>query len=64
MTAKELDTMTNAMRSRSYHIESRMDLENNIYYLIKGLRAIKRNELADELDKLMYEIVMCQHLKL
>ena len=56
MTAKELDTMTNAMRSRSHHIESRMDLEDNVYYLVKGLRAIKRNKLADELIKLMYEI--------
>lgn len=56
MTAKELDTMVNAMRTKHNKVESRLRLEDQIYYLSKGLRAIGRNELAEELDKLYAEI--------
>lgn len=56
MTAKELDTMVNAMRTKYNKVDSRMRLEDTIYYLSKGLRAIGRNEIADELDKLYSEI--------
>lgn len=56
MTAKELDTMVNAMRTKYNKVESRLRLEDPIYYLSKGLRAIGRNELAEELDKLYAEI--------
>lgn len=56
MTAKELDTMVNAMRTRHNKVESRMRLEDTIYYLSKGLRAIGRNEIAEELDNLYSEI--------
>ena len=56
MTAKELDTMVNAMRSKHNKVESRMRLEDSIYYLSKGLRAIGRNEFAEALDELYSEI--------
>ena len=56
MTAKELDIMVNEMRSKTNPITSRMNLENNIYYLIKGFRAIKRNDLVEKLDEVLSEI--------
>ena len=56
MTAKELDTMVNAMRSNFNKINARIDVSDPIYYLIKGLRAIGRNDLAEELNKLYSEI--------
>ena len=56
MTATELDVMVNAMRTKYNKVESRLRLEDSIYYMSKGLRAIGRNELAEELDKLYSEI--------
>lgn len=56
MKAKELDTMVNAMRSRKNKFNARVDVTDTIWYLEKGLRAIGRNELADELIKLYEEI--------
>jgi hypothetical protein len=56
MKAKELDTMVNAMRTRYHKVGTRVDVTDTIWYLEKGLRAIGRNELADELIKLYEEI--------
>ena len=56
MTVKELDIMVNAMRTKYNRVDSRMRLEDTIYYLSKGLYAIGRNELAEALDKLYSEI--------
>ena len=56
MTAKELDTMVNAMRTKYNKVDSRMRLEDTIYYLSKGLRAIERNDLAEKLNELYAEI--------
>jgi hypothetical protein len=56
MTAKELNTMVNAMRTKYNRVDSRMRLEDTIYYLSKGLHAIGKNELAEALDKLYSEI--------
>lgn len=56
MTAKELDIMTNAMRTKYHKINTRIDVSDPIYYLIKGLQAIGRNTLAEELNKLYSEI--------
>ena len=56
MTAKELDVMVNAMRTKHNKVESRMRLEDSIFYLSKGLRAIGRNELSEALDELYSEI--------
>ncbi len=56
MTAKQLDKMVNAMRSTRNKINSRMDVEDAIYNLYKGLYAIERNEVADKLLELYTEI--------
>lgn len=56
MKAKELDIMVNAMRTRYHKVNTRVDVSDTIWYLEKGLRAIGRNELADELIKLYEEI--------
>lgn len=56
MTAKELDTMVNAMRTKRNKIIRRMDVTDSIYYLYIGLREIGRNELATELLELYMEI--------
>ena len=56
MTAKELDTMVNAIKTRHNNVESRMELMDSIYYLHKGLCAIKRNDLAKKLEELYEEI--------
>lgn len=55
MTAKEMADMTNRMRKYNT-IKTRSDLENYAYVLSKGLRAIGRDELADELDALYDEM--------
>ena len=56
MTAKELDTMVNAMRTKYNNVESRIDVTDQLYYLSKGLISICRNELAARLMDLCYEI--------
>lgn len=56
MTAKELDTMVNAMRTKYNDVESRIDVTDPLYYLSKGLVAVGRNELAARLMDLCYEI--------
>lgn len=56
MTAKEFDTMVKGMRTRYNTFESRGDVQDTIWYLRKGLIAIKRNDLADELMKLYGEV--------
>lgn len=56
MTAKELDTMVNAMRTKHHSVETRMEITDTIYYLNRGLRAIGRNDLAEELLELYTEI--------
>lgn len=56
MTAKQLDKMVNTMRSPRNKINSRIDIEDTIYNLYKGLYAIGRYEIADELLELYTEI--------
>lgn len=56
MTAKELDTMVNAMRTKHNSVDSRMDLEDVIWYLSKGIQAIGREKLARALLELYTEI--------
>ena len=56
MLAKELDTMVNAMRTKYYKVNSRSQLQNDIWHLYEGLKAIGREELANELHKLYFEI--------
>ena len=56
MTAKELDTMVKAMRTRYHKVDSRTDVSNAIFYLMKGLRAIERNDLVGKLNELYSEI--------
>ena len=56
MTVKELDTMVKAMRTKYNKVNSRTDLEDDIYYLKIGLIAIGRNELAEQLAELYEEI--------
>lgn len=56
MTAKEFDTMVNAMRSQTHKVNTRSDVENTLYYLQKGLRAIGRIEMANSLTELYAEI--------
>lgn len=56
MTAKELDTMVNAMRSKNNEINTRMDVTDTLYYLQKGLNDIGRTELAESLVELYTEI--------
>ena len=56
MLAKELDIMVNAMRTKYYKVNSRSQLQNDIWHLYEGLKAIGREELANELYKLYFEI--------
>lgn len=56
MTAEKLDIMVNAMRNNYNKINTRMDITNNLLNLCKGLYAIERKELAEELLKLYLEI--------
>lgn len=56
MKAKELDTMVKAMRTKYNKVDTRMDVENTLYYLYKGLYAIGRYEIADKLLELYTEI--------
>lgn len=56
MTPQELDKMVSAMRDHKANIKTRFDLGNYPYYLIHGLKAIGKNELAGELEKLYEEI--------
>lgn len=56
MTAKELDTMVNAMRTKHHQVNTRAQLTDTIFYLYKGLKAIEKNDLADELIALYTEI--------
>lgn len=56
MTANELDTMVKAMRTKRNKLETRMDLEDAIWYLHKGLLAIDRKDIARELRKLYEEV--------
>lgn len=56
MTAKELDTMVNAMRTKHHQVNTRAQLTDTIFYLYKGLKAIEKKDLADELATLYAEI--------
>ena len=56
MTAKELDTMANAMRTQYHKVNMRSDITDSIFYLFKGLKAIGRDELAAQLNELYAEI--------
>lgn len=64
MTAEELDTMVKNMRTRNNTVESRVDVQDTIWYLRKGLIAIKRNNLANELMKLYEEIDIIDTLEI
>ena len=46
MTPQELDKMVSDMRDHKANIKTRFDLGNYPYYLIHGLKAIGKNELA------------------
>lgn len=56
MTAKELNTMVNAMRTKYNEVKTRSDVTDKIFYLYKGLKAIGRDKLAQELIELYAEI--------
>ena len=56
MTATEMDRMTKAMRSCGAEIPARSDLDNYAYYLMCGLNAIGRRELANQLQNLYDEM--------
>ena len=56
MTAKELDTMVKAMRTKYNEVNARGDITNMLFYLHKGLCAIDRKELAQKLADLYAEI--------
>jgi hypothetical protein len=56
MTAKELDTMVNAMRSKYHKVNTRVDVTNEIAHLYKGLEAIGRYEIANKILDLCMEI--------
>ena len=56
MTAKELDTMVKAMRTRYNKVDTRMDVQNTLYYLYKGLSSIGRNDIAKQLIRLYEEV--------
>lgn len=56
MKAKELDTMVKAMRSKYNKVYSRSEIQDTIYYLYKGIKAIGKDELAKELLELYMEI--------
>lgn len=56
MRAKELDVMVKAMKGKYNKIDTRADITNMLFYLHKGLCAIDRKELAQELANLYAEI--------
>lgn len=56
MTAKELNIMVNAMRTRYHEVNTRSDITDSIYYLRKGLLAIEKYDLAEKLLELYVEI--------
>ena len=56
MTALEFDKMTKAMRRCGHEFETRVDAEEPAYMLYRGLQAIGRIELADELWELYNEM--------
>ena len=56
MTPQELDKMVSTMRDHKANIKTRVDLSDYPYHLMYGLKAIGRNELAGELEKLYDEI--------
>lgn len=56
MTATEMDRMVNAMRSCGAEIPTRFNLDNYAYYLMRGLDAIGRRELAEQLQELYDEM--------
>ena len=56
MTAMEMDLMTMEMRNRGAEILTRSDLDNYAYYLMCGLNAIGRRELANQLQNLYDEM--------
>ena len=56
MTATEMDRMTKAMRSCGAEIPTRADLDYYAYYLMCGLNAIGRRELAEQLRELYDEM--------
>ena len=56
MTAKELDTMVNAMRTKYNNVDTRSDITDAIYYLRRGLLAIEKDDLAEKLLELYVEI--------
>lgn len=56
MTPQELDKMVSAMRDHKANIKTRVDLGDYPYHLMYGLKAIGRNVLASELEKLYEEI--------
>lgn len=56
MTALEFDKMTRAMRKCGHELKRRVDAEEPAYMLYKGLQAIGRTDLADELWKLYGEM--------
>lgn len=56
MTATEMDLMTMEMRNRGAEILTRSDLDNYAYYLMCGLNAIGRRELANQLQNLYDEM--------
>lgn len=64
MTAKELDTMVRTMREYGAEIKSRSDVEQYAYCLRRGLMAIKRNDLADQLWQLYDEMDSIETLEL
>lgn len=57
MTAEKLDTMVKTMRSYK-KIERRIDVLDDIYILYKGLKAIKKDDIARKLIELYEEIDM------
>lgn len=56
MTAMEMDLMTMEMRNRGAEIPARSDLDNYAYYLMCGVNAIGRRELANQLQNLYDEM--------
>ena len=56
MTALEFDKMTKAMRRCGHELKTRVDAEEPAYMLYRGLQAIGRTELADELWELYNEM--------
>lgn len=56
MTATELNVMVQSMRTKYHDVKTRADVTEPIYYLWKGIKAIGRHELADELLAMYSEI--------